>query len=138
LITFQGGHNYISPSWYEAPNVSPETTIRSNVPTWNYQAVHVYGQSRVFECTEKLKWLVDSLSSKYESSFDSPWQAPYDENMLRAIVGVGISITEIQAKYKLSQNKPKEDQVSVARQLNNSGASRLAQEVARYGDFNLD
>jgi len=58
--------------------------------------------------------------------------------MLRAIVGVGISITEIQAKYKLSQNKPKEDQVSVARQLNNSGASRLAQEVARYGDFNLD
>ncbi|MDP4108035.1 MAG: FMN-binding negative transcriptional regulator, partial [Bacillota bacterium] len=34
LVTFQGPHCYISPSWYETNKA---------VPTWNYVAIHVYG-----------------------------------------------------------------------------------------------
>lgn len=37
LVMFQGSHAYISSSWYE----------EENVPTWNYQAVHVYGQASI-------------------------------------------------------------------------------------------
>ena len=37
LITLTGPHDYLSPSWYSGPGV----------PTWNYQAVHIYGQCRV-------------------------------------------------------------------------------------------
>lgn len=34
LVIFQGPHAYVSSSWYEL----------ENVPTWNYQVVHVYGK----------------------------------------------------------------------------------------------
>jgi len=47
LIIFQGPHAYISSSWYE----------KENVPTWNYQAVHVYGT------VSNLDQLEDSLAS---------------------------------------------------------------------------
>jgi transcriptional regulator len=37
LIIFTGPHTYISSSWYD----------HVNVPTWNYIAVHAYGQPRI-------------------------------------------------------------------------------------------
>jgi transcriptional regulator len=37
LVIFQGPHTYISPTWYN----------HVNVPTWNYQAVHIYGNPRI-------------------------------------------------------------------------------------------
>ena len=56
LISLQGPHDYVSPSWYRSPGV----------PTWNYQAVHIYGRCRVFTDREKLKSLVDALTARYE------------------------------------------------------------------------
>ena len=38
LVIFTGPHAYVSPSWYEKPT--------TNVPTWNYTAVHAYGVDR--------------------------------------------------------------------------------------------
>ena len=46
LVIFHGPHAYISPSLYE---------IRESVPTWNYAAVHVYGQPTLFSDEEALK-----------------------------------------------------------------------------------
>lgn len=122
LITFQGAHGYISPSWYIGPGV----------PTWNYQAVHVYGACRVFNDPEKLKELVDSLTHKYESGLDNPWQPRYEATMLGAIVGVEIHISEVQCKYKLSQNRPTKDQERVIQQLKNTGSKKLAEAMDRY------
>ena len=121
LITLQGAHDYISPSWYSAPGV----------PTWNYQSVHIYGRSNVFNEPDKLKSVVDTLTQKYESAFAEPWQPDYKATMLRAIVGVEIIISDIQCKYKLSQNRSAQDQSQVVDQLNALGSSRLARAMLR-------
>ncbi len=51
LVTLEGPHDYISPSWYSSPGVA----------TWNYQAVHIYGKCSVFDDLTKLKEVVDKL-----------------------------------------------------------------------------
>jgi transcriptional regulator len=96
------------------------------VPTWNYQAVHIYGICRVFHEETKLKQVVDGLTKKFESTFDEPWQPDYPASMLRGIVGIEIEISEIQCKYKLSQNRPVEDQTRVIEALDASASSQLA------------
>jgi len=121
LVTFLGPHDYISPSWYNSPGV----------PTWNYQAVHIYGICRVFNDQEGLKAVVDNLTTKYESAMKNPWEPSYDASLLSAIVGVEISITEIQCKYKLSQNRPAEDKQKVIAQLEDRGSKSLADAMRK-------
>jgi transcriptional regulator len=116
LITFQGLHDYISPSWYES----------GGVPTWNYQAVHVYGKPKLITEPEKLKVIVEELTDEYESAFERPWNPEYKESLLNMIVGIQINITEIQGKYKLSQNRPKEDQLKVIEELEKKGSTKLS------------
>lgn len=116
LVTLQGAHDYISPSWY----------VGSGVPTWNYQALHIYGRCKVFSDPDSLKRVVDTLTNKFESQFNKPWQPDYKSSMLGAIVGIEITITEIQCQYKLSQNRPPQDQKNVATQLKNNGSTLLA------------
>ena len=99
LIVLQGPHDYISPAWFDSPGV----------PTWNYQAVHIYGQCRTFENTAKLKELVEIHTSKYEASSRQPWQPDYNPSMLNAIVGIEVKINKIQCKFKLSQNRSPKD-----------------------------
>jgi transcriptional regulator len=121
LITFQGAHDYVSPSWYET----------AGVPTWNYQAVHVYGRCRVFEEAERLAEVVDALSQRYESTFETPWQPQYRDAMLKAIIGVEITIDEVQCKYKLSQNRPTTDQQGVVDRLDQLGSKSLASAMRK-------
>ena len=121
LVTLQGPHDYISPSWYQSPGV----------PTWNYQAVHIYGVCEVFDDPEKINIIVDSLTEKYESSFEVPWLPDYKASMLGAIVGIEINIKEIQCKYKLSQNRPEGDREQVIKQLENTGSGSLAEAMRR-------
>ena len=122
LITLQGPHDYISPSWYAS----------AGVPTWNYQAVQVYGRGRVFDDTDALRSVVAALTEKYEAAFERPWQPDYKAAMLSAIVGVEVTISEIQGKFKLSQNRPAQDQRQVVTQLKAQGADALAAAMERY------
>lgn len=117
LVTFQGPHDYISPSWYESPGV----------PTWNYQAAHVYGMVSLVSEADRLKGIVNELTRIYESLFEAPWIPEYKESMLNAIIGIEIQITEIQCKYKLSQNRSKNDKKKVIDQLERRGSIRLAE-----------
>lgn len=121
LITIEGPHDYISPSWYKTPGV----------PTWNYQAVHIYGHASVFTDLTRLQHVVDKLTEKYESFLNPPWQPAYNKAMLKAIVGVEISIDDIQCKYKLSQNRSVEDRAQVIEQLNDLGSIKLAEAMKR-------
>jgi transcriptional regulator len=121
LVTFHGPHDYISPSWYTGPGV----------PTWNYQAVHIYGQTEVFHDPARLKDVVETLTQKYESAFEQPWQAEYDATMLSAIVGIEIVITEVQCKYKLSQNRKPQDRAQVIERLSAIGSKKLAEAMRR-------
>jgi transcriptional regulator len=121
LITLQGPHDYISPSWYKSPGV----------PTWNYQAVHIYGRCEVIRNPEQIKTIINTLTEKYESQFEKPWQANYQDVMLQAIVGLEITITEIQCKYKLSQNRSMEDQQNVLKELENTESVELAKAMQK-------
>lgn len=121
LVTFLGPHDYISPSWYQNPGV----------PTWNYQAVHIYGHCRVFDDAPALAGLVEALTARHESAFEKPWQPQYRDAMLKAIVGVEISIDEIEAKYKLSQNRAAADHRGVVDHLDELGSTALAKAMRR-------
>lgn len=113
LIMFQGPHAYISSSWYE----------QENVPTWNYQAVHVYGPATILN-EEALKQDLTKLLEKYEKHRENPvlWDKLSPsllEKEIKGIVGFKIKVGEIQASYKLSQNRNETDYANIVEQLHN-------------------
>jgi transcriptional regulator len=116
LTIFQGPHAYVSPSWYEA---------ELSVPTWNYAVVHAYGTPCVIEEPAALYDILKATVQMYEAPFDQPWpfELPEDfvDKMIRAIVGFAIPITRLEGKYKLSQNRPPEDQQRVVKALYQQG-----------------
>ncbi|MEM1505791.1 FMN-binding negative transcriptional regulator [Domibacillus sp. 8LH] len=111
LVMFQGPHAYISSSWYE----------QENVPTWNYQAVHVYGTASVLN-EEELKQDLAMLLQKYEKHRKHPvlWDKLSPqllEKELKGIVGFKIQVREIQAANKLSQNRNEKDYQNIVNKL---------------------
>lgn len=102
LIIFQGPHAYISSSWYE----------EENVPTWNYQAVHLYGKAQILSENELIHDLT-TLLQKYEGHRENPvlWDnlSSQTKKQIQGIVGFKIKIQEVQASYKLSQNRNEAD-----------------------------
>ena len=88
------------------------------VPTWNYVTVHLKGTIVVHEETLWIRDVVTKLTDHFEAVSEQPWSvsdAPEEfiESQLRAIVGIEFVITGIEAKYKLSQNRPKADAEAV-------------------------
>ncbi len=127
LVVFQGPHAYISPTHYTAPGV----------PTWNYAAVHMYGKCTIIDDKKRLKNIIESLTNRYEASQNSPWAPVYPEDMLSAIVGFEMLVDRIEAKYKLSQNRPHADKKNIIHNLSQSSdqhASELAQ-LMRDNEF---
>ena len=105
LAIFQGADAYISPSWY--PSKQEHGKV---VPTWNYIAMHVYGNLRMIDDATWLQQFLEKLTAQEEADFPQPWKlsdapASYIENMLKAIIGIELEITRWEGKYKLSQNK---------------------------------
>lgn len=115
LAIFSGPHAYISPTWYESEDV---------VPTWNYVAVHAYGVVSVLYDKEELREILLRSVEFFESSYQSPWVMPdsdYMDSMLQAIVGFRIEIDQIEGKWKLSQNQPKDRRRKVVERLEKRG-----------------
>ena len=113
LVIFQGPHAYVSPTWYKG----------AGVPTWNYATVQVRGTATTFDDPERLRQLLARLTDRYEATRPEPWSGDYNPRMLEQIVGIEISITECQAKFKLSQNRPLDDRRAVAEKLGEAGLS---------------
>lgn len=122
LALFHGPHGYISPTWYVHEN--PKSP---NVPTWNYAAVHVTGTVRRLDAPEDIWNIVVALSAQYEAGNGdrkwSPGQLADHAPKLGALVGFEVAITNIQAKFKLSQNRPAEDMEGAIAGLEASGFS---------------
>ena len=114
LVVFQGPHAYVSPSWYSSPGV----------PTWNYAVVHLRGIPRLIEGESELEALVEQITHVHESHLPDPWRPNLTgerrSKLLNMIVGFEIELTNIQGKFKLSQNRPLEDQRSVVDKLSQS------------------
>ena len=109
LAIFAGPDAYISPSWYATKRETGKV-----VPTWNYVAVHAYGELVVHDDPVWLDGLVRRLTDHHEGRRDEPWSvddAPADfvRAQLRAIVGIELPITRLEGKRKLSQNRPAAD-----------------------------
>lgn len=113
LVMFQGPHAYISSSWYE----------EENVPTWNYQAVHVYGSAIILK-EEALKQDLTKLLQKYEGHRENPisfevLSPELLEKEMKGIVGFKIHVKEIQAAFKMSQNRNEKDYRNIVEKLRN-------------------
>ncbi|HAU68922.1 MAG TPA: transcriptional regulator [Gammaproteobacteria bacterium] len=126
---FQGPQTYISPSWYVSKAEHGKV-----VPTWNYMVVHVHGQQRFITDPKWILEQLNSLTDQQEKTHLQPWNvadAPetYTQRLLKGIVGVEITITKIDATWKTSQNKSKQDQQSVIRALQSVGSDQ-AKEMA--------
>lgn len=119
LVTFQGPHDYVSPSWYFSPGV----------PTWKYQAVHVYGKPKLITEARAVKSIVDEFTRIHEASFENPWEPEYKESLLNVIIGIEIKITELQCKYKLSQNRPESDRKRIIEELQKKGSVQLSRAM---------
>ncbi|HEY5729827.1 MAG TPA: FMN-binding negative transcriptional regulator [Anaerolineales bacterium] len=110
LVIFQGPHAYISPTWYN----------HVNVPTWNYQAVHLYGLPRIGTGNEYYTML-SRLIAKHENGTDYRMESlPQDfvEKQMNGTVGFQVNVTRIEANYKLSQNRDDDDYHNIISQLN--------------------
>lgn len=128
LVIFNGPHAYISSSWYE----------HENVPTWNYQAVHVYGKASLIEGIA-LEQDLTSLLEKYESFRENPvlWDKLSPELLqqeMKGIKGFKIKVKEVQAAYKLSQNRNASDYANIIKELykeENPHADALAEAMKK-------
>jgi len=114
LAVFNGPHAYVSPRHYDA---------FESVPTWNYLAVHAYGEARVSRDPAANEELLYELIGANEPGYRDRWeQLPerYREGMLRGIVGFELRVTRLEGKAKLSQNKTAEERRRIAEALASS------------------
>ena len=129
LAIIQGADAYVSPSWYASKAEHGRV-----VPTWNYTTAHVYGRLVIHDDPAWLDRQVRRLTGVHEAGFDHPWSvddAPgrYIAGQLRAIVGVELVITRIEAKAKLSQNRSDADREGVAAGLDGTADRAVADAV---------
>lgn len=116
VAVFQDSSHYITPNWYPAKQQTHQV-----VPTWNYQSIRIGGQMRVLP--DNLAVLAEQTEA-FERMLPSntPWQlsdapAEFLNNMCRGIISFEIIIEEVQAAFKLSQNKDPATRASICRNL---------------------
>lgn len=136
LVIFQGPQAYVSPSWYPTKREHGKA-----VPTWNYVVVHARGRVRAIDDPAWLRAQLETLVESHEAGMAEPWRisdAPpdYIENMLKAIVGIEITLTELTGKWKTSQNQPEINRAGVVaglREQDTTDARHMADLVAGVG-----
>jgi transcriptional regulator len=128
LVIFRADDAYVSPNWYP----SKHETHRQ-VPTWNYQVVHVHGKLFIRDSERFVRGVVARLTRMHEARTGAPrpWRmtdsAPeYIDQMLANIVGIEVEITNIVGKSKLSQNREERDRRGVVDELHKRGEASLA------------
>ncbi len=114
LLAINGADAYVSADWYVSSD---------QVPTWLYQAVHLTGAARILSEAE-LALQVAAVSAKFEQWLlpKSPWTsdkmtAGRLEAMRKAIVGIVMTIDQIEGSFKLNQHKSEADYAAVATRL---------------------
>ena len=132
LVIMRGPDAYVSPNWYASKQEHGRV-----VPTWNYITAHVHGTMTVYDDPAWVENVVRRLSDRHESGRAEPWSvddapAKFVSGQLRAIVGVEIAIKRIEAKFKLSQNRPAADVDGVIAGLRADGDDLSAAAVAQH------
>ena len=133
LVIFGRPHAYVSPSWYGDPK---------SVPTWNYATVHVYGRARLVEDPDAVYDILRRLTEREERGAAAPWRIEslppdYVANMMQGIVAFTIVPSRVEGKYKLSQNRNRDDREAVAQKLGASPLEIERQTAALMREFNV-
>jgi transcriptional regulator len=131
LVIFSEPHAYISPKNYDK---------ELNVPTWNYISVQVYGKGKIIKEFKKVNQILESTIENYEIEYKQQWnKLPQDfkTKMANGIVAFEISVTEIQAKEKLSQNKTENERKNIINSLSKSKDSNV-KVIAEYMNKHLN
>ena len=125
LVIFAEPHAYISPKHYE---------LETNVPTWNYIAIHAYGKASLIESPEEKNKLLEKTIQFYDADYLKQWASlpqDYKLSMMKGIVGFEIIVDDLWAKKKLSQNKTEKERENIIAELSNKPHSN-EKEIAAY------
>lgn len=120
LVIFHGPHAYISPSLYD---------VRESVPTWNYAAVHVYGKTRLIKDAAEAEPILADLIAQFDPPYYQQWltfSEEYRDKMLRRIVAFELEGTRLETKFKLGQNRTKQEQQNLMESLERSRDTAVA------------
>lgn len=135
LVIFRAASAYISPNWYPSKH-----EFHRQVPTWNYQVVHVHGTVKVRDDAKFVRGVVARLTHANEArtGSDRPWtmsDSPkeYIDKELTAIVGIEIDIARMIGKWKLGQNKEERDRMNAAEELGKRGEQVISQAMLAAG-----
>ena len=107
---FHGPHAYISPTYYASTS--------NVVPTWNYSAVHIYGNVKYIDDKEQVWKLLEETTMIYEGK--EGWVLPETEilkDLTTLITFIEINVTNVEAKFKFNQNRSDEDIEQVIQSL---------------------
>tara|TARA_R110001592_G_scaffold230932_1_gene487956 strand:- start:6004 stop:6639 length:636 start_codon:yes stop_codon:yes gene_type:complete len=126
VAIFSGPDAYVSPTWYDTPEM---------VPTWNYAAVHVHGCPIAMDDMTAARAALADLVAAFESPETGNWSMDRlteerIQRQLKAIVAFEMPIENIESKLKLSQNRSAADIKGVTGALMNS-AHEGGRETAR-------
>lgn len=134
LVIFRGEQAYVSPNWYPSKHEA-----HRQVPTWNYQVVHVRGRLKVMDEERFVRGVVGRLTRIHEAGEARPWKMSdstpeFISGMLANIVGIEVEIAAIIGKSKLSQNKEERDRLGAAERLGQLGNTELAEAMVKSQD----
>ena len=137
LAIFMGPQSYITPSWYSTKQETGKV-----VPTWNYAVVHAHGPLHIVEDRIWLRKLVERLTHSHERNRQPAWavtDAPADfiDAQLGAIVGIEIPIARLEGKWKVSQNRGRDDRAGVVAGLR-ANADAVSHHVADLVEKTLE
>lgn len=129
IVIFNGEHGYISPSYYLEPE--------QHVPTWNYVVVQVRGEISLITDETQLMSILDQLQAQYDVT-TTDWSNFKMKAQLKGIGGFEIAIAELNGKFKLSQNRTKDNQQHIIQKLAESklvNDMQLAEFMQSYFEF---
>lgn len=112
LVLFTGANCYVSASWY---------TKRGEGSTWNYLTVQARGNVTWYNDDETLALLTE-LTHQYDDVQEQPelvegMTKEYLSANIKAIAGFEIEVTQLDATFKLSQNKDDETYKNIVGKL---------------------
>src|SRR5450432_1797890 len=129
LLAVNGADAYVSPDWYVSPD---------QVPTWLYQVVHLTGTVRTLS-DDELAEQIETLSAKFEDWLlpKKPWTsskmtAGRLDTLKKAIVGLVMTVEEVEGSFKLNQHKSDADHAAIAAamlQRPDEGAQTIAKQM---------
>jgi transcriptional regulator len=131
LVIVHGDDAYITPSWY--PSKAEHGRV---VPTWNYTIAHVFGRLVIHDDPAWVDENVRGLTERHEAGREASWSvddAPpnFRAGQLRAIVGIELLISRVEAKFKMSQNRRDADIDGVVAGLAADGLNSISEAVDR-------